>query len=283
MPSINSVAASNVGNVRENNEDNFFLNGKTLDTSIKGTAITNDKADSGLFAVCDGMGGEEHGETAAAIAVSTLNEYYRQALKQKASLDKWLQLYTDEANTQICAEIEKNGGKRMGTTFAVLYIQDQTAYISNIGDSRAYLLRNQQLTQLSKDHTQIRRLLDMGILTAENAKTHPDRHKLTQHLGIFPDEMVIEPFAAQPLQMETNDIFLLCSDGLTDMLEDKEIEETLLQYANPQDAAMKLIEAALQHGGKDNVTVVVTKVCDLKENCKDTVSEKRKRPFSFFN
>jgi len=283
MPIINSVAASNVGNVRENNEDNFFLNGKTLDTSITGTAITSDQVDSGLFAVCDGMGGEEHGETAAVIAVDTLNEYYHQILEENTSFDEWLELYADEANARICAEIEKNGGKRMGTTFAVLYIQDQTAYISNIGDSRAYLFRNHQLTQLSKDHTQIRRLLDMGILTAEHAKTHPDRHKLTQHLGIFPDEMVIEAFAAEPMQIEGEDVFLLCSDGLTDMLEDQEIETILRQYASPQDTALELIAAALQSGGKDNVTVVVVKVCDLKESHKSTVPEKRKRPFSFFN
>ena len=277
MPNISAAAASNVGKVRDNNEDNFFLNGQTLSANSAGTVCTAAESAGGLYAVCDGMGGEEHGETASAIAVDTLNQY-----AQKASFDKQIHLYTEEANARICAEIEKNDGKRMGTTFAVLSIQDHTAHVYNIGDSRAYLFRNHHLTQLSQDHTQVRRLLDMGILTGESAKTHPDRHKLTQHLGIFPDEMLIEPYAAQPLQIETGDIFLLCSDGLTDMLEDEEIKAILLRHTDPQDVVIRLIDVALQNGGRDNVTVVVVRVCDLSKGHKNAVPEKRKRPFLFF-
>jgi len=258
MFNLRFVAASHMGNVRDNNEDIFFANGQILDPAITGTAIVADESKDGLYAVCDGMGGEECGEIASAIAVNTLHKFYNQT--QDISFEKSIESYTDEANKQICDEIEKNSGKRMGTTFAVLYIQNDTAHIFNIGDSRVYLFKSNQLSQLSQDHTQIRRLFSMGILTAEKAKTHPERHKLTQHLGIFPDEMVIEPFIAEPLMVEDNDMFLLCSDGLTDMLEDKAIEGIMQQSSDPQDIAERLISAALQNGGKDNVTVIVVKV-----------------------
>lgn len=261
MPILNSIAASNVGKVRESNEDNFFLNGKTLNGKTQGTAIESHQTKDGLFAVCDGMGGEAQGELAAAIAVISLGEYYYQALKQERAFDKWFGDYVMKANAQICAEIEKNSGKRMGTTFAVLSIQDQQAYSANIGDSRVYLFRGGQIRQLSKDHTQARRLIDMGILTEEEGKTHPERHKLTQHLGIFPEEMIIEPFFAPPVQLEAGDVFLLCSDGLTDMVEDEEIQEILSRHENPRDAARSLMDIALENGGKDNVSLIISKVC----------------------
>jgi serine/threonine protein phosphatase PrpC len=256
---IFSAAASDVGNVRENNEDNYCLNGQTLDISIKGTVIAEDKSGSGLFAVCDGMGGEDSGEIASAIAVNTLNEYYRQALEQNVLFDEVFGSYSVEANARICAEIEKNNGKRMGTTFVVLYIKNNIAHVYNIGDSRAYLHRNNQLTQISQDHTQIRRMIEMNILTREKARTHPERHKLTQHLGIFPEEMVIEPFSAEPITITDGDTFLLCSDGLSDMLEDEEIEKIISQNQPPKEMAEKLVEAALSRGGKDNVTVIISK------------------------
>ena len=256
---IASAAASNAGNLRCNNEDNFFLNGQTLDVTTQGTAVATDESDSGLYAVCDGMGGEAFGEVASAIAVDTLREYYQRMLAQGTTFDTLVQAYTGEANVRICAEIEKNHGKRIGTTFAVLHIKDGTAYAHNIGDSRVYLLRGGRLTQLSQNHTQIRQLVELGILTAENARTHPDRHKLTQHLGIPPDEMIIQPFAANPLSIMDGDTFLLCSDGLTDMLEDSEIEAIMAEHPSPKDIAEKLVEAALFSGGKDNVTVIVVK------------------------
>ena len=257
MFTITSVAASHVGKVRDNNEDNYFINGKIPDPNTTDMVFTADESKGGLYAVCDGMGGEECGEVASEIAVNTLHKFYRRMLEQGIAFDKLIDSYIDEANTQICDEIEKSDGKRMGTTFAVLYIKNEIAHVYNIGDSRVYLLRNNLLSQLSCDHTQIKRLIDMGILTAEKAKTHPERHMLTQHLGIFPDEMVLEPFVANPLTVEDNDMFLLCSDGLTDMLEDKAIEEIMRDSSDPQKATKKLIDAALQNGGKDNVTVIV--------------------------
>jgi protein phosphatase len=167
--------------------------------------------------------------------------------------------YTNEANTLICNEIQKHGGLRIGTTYVLAHIHDNTANIYNIGDSRAYLFRNNRLTQLTKDHTQTERLISIGILTPEKAKTHPERNALTQHLGIFPDEILIEPFAAQPFKLEPEDILLLCSDGLTDMLEDTEISSHIKPSQPPHETVLSLINAALRNGGKDNITVIILK------------------------
>ena len=264
MLTIDTVAASNVGNVRCNNEDNFFINSRTLDLSAKGTVLVSDKADSGLYAVCDGMGGEAFGEVASAIAVNAMHEHFTKLHEQNLSFDEMIKSYSKETNARICDEITRNDGKRIGTTFAILYINNNIARVCNIGDSRVYLLRKSQLSQLSQDHTQVKRLMDMGILTSDKARTHPDRHKLTQHLGIFPDEMVIEPYVGESIFITNNDIFLICSDGLSDMLCDNEIESIMNQYSNPQDIAEKLVEAALVNGGKDNVTVIISTINESK-------------------
>ena len=149
----------------------------------------------------------------------------------------------------------------MGTTLALLYINDGKAIAYNIGDSRAYLFRKNKLIQLSEDHTQAQRLVDMGLLKKSAAANHKDKHKLTQHLGIFPDELIIEPYKSQEINIKQNDIFLLCSDGLTDMLSDDDITVIL---SNKQEGigtlAKRLISKALEKGGKDNVTIVLSKV-----------------------
>ena len=256
---IHSAVASNIGNIREKNEDSFFLDGITLDPSVKGTVIASNKSTNGLFAVCDGMGGEVSGEVASMIAVSTLGKFYQKAREGKVSFTSMIDSYTEEANARICDEMLKNGGQRMGTTYVMLLIEDNTAYIYNIGDSRAYLLRDRKLTQLSHDHTQIRQLLKMNILTPEEAKTHPERNRLTQHLGIFPEEMIIEPYVVAPIAIMSGDTFLLCSDGLTDMLTDNEIEGIMNKLTDPKEMTEKLAEESLLQGGKDNVTVLVAK------------------------
>jgi len=263
---IRATAASHVGNIRGNNEDNFFLNGKSLGLSIEGIATESDVSSGGLYAVCDGMGGEESGEVASKIAVDTLQEYHAQTLENETTFNKIMRSYVDEANTRICAEIEKNGGKRMGTTLASLYINDGVAHVCNLGDSRVYLIRNGEIIQLSQDHTQVKRLIDMGILDNKSAKTHPERHKLTQHLGIFPKELIIEPFYADKIHLEDGDVFILCSDGLTDMLDNSEIEMALNLYSDPKSVAEKLVELALENGGRDNVTVIVANVEKAKSS-----------------
>jgi serine/threonine protein phosphatase PrpC len=196
------------------------------------------------------MGGEEYGELASLTAVSVLGDFSR-------DFDARADEYIRRANEIICDAIEKNGGMRIGTTMAVLSVSGRTARAYNIGDSRIYFMRDGVLRQISLDHTQVQRLINQGIITPEKAKTHPERHKLTQHLGIFPEEMIIEAYKAEPIEVQPGDIFLLCSDGLTDMVEDADIAAILAACGSPEEKSSALIAAALNNGGRDNVTALV--------------------------
>ena len=138
----------------------------------------------------------------------------------------------------------------------MLCVKNGVADLYNVGDSRIYLLRNGVLTQLSKDHTIVQQKLDLGAIAAEQAASDSGRHKLTQHLGIFESEMLIEAHHIQK-QVQPDDVFLLCSDGLTDMVSDKAICQILIIAKSCDEAAEKLLEAALENGGKDNVSVIV--------------------------
>lgn len=262
MVKLSGFAATHVGEIRRNNEDNYYINGQYKKEMDALTDACQNDSDYGryLCAVCDGMGGEAFGETAAFIAVKTLDKYLNTDFRKKSDE------YIEKANKLICDEIEKNDGARIGTTLALLYIQNETAVAYNVGDSRIYLYRKNKLRQLSEDHNQTQRLVRLGLLKQSDARNHKDKHKLTQHLGIFPEELIIEPYISQEISIKQGDIFLLCSDGLTDMLTDEEIAEFLKQEKDIKKKGEDLIQAALQHGGKDNVTVVLVKAEEIKNN-----------------
>ena len=250
------TAITHVGSVRGNNEDNYYVNGKfKKDNNIPTEGYTDTSVrDSYIYAVCDGMGGEYYGEIASMIAVAVLAEYQDTDLRYSI-LD-----YIDRTNGIICGEIEKHNGVRSGTTLALLYIFGNKALSINLGDSRVYLLRKKDLFLLSEDHTEAQRMVDMGLINEEEAKTHSAKNRLTQHFGIFPNEMAIEPYVSQEIKIKKNDIFLLCSDGLTDMVSDDEIRIILsMDHMDTVGIAKKLSAAADAYGGKDNTTVVVIK------------------------
>lgn len=250
-----SAAVSGVGRVRDVNQDNFYLNGQwnRCIPQVDPIELRGEAADEGFFAVADGMGGESAGEQAALTAVSALDRLDR------SRGVRGVMAYLQDRNAEICDWIRQNGGRRSGTTFVGLNLRGSTAEMVNIGDSRAYLLRDGALSQLSVDHTALRPMVEMGILSAEKARRHPDRHKLSQHLGIFPDEMLIEPYSAV-LPLREGDLFLLCSDGLYDMVEDADICRILRETAPLDRAAAALYDAAMAAGGRDNVTVLLIQV-----------------------
>lgn len=264
MTGIISAAVSNVGRVRDKNEDNFFINGLTLPPEAGSTgAVINETDGNGLYAVCDGMGGGTHGEIASRIAVDVLREAYSRTGDRSAHVDGIVKWYTQEANARVCAEMSVLRARNMGTTYVVSSIRDNTVRVYNLGDSRAYLLLNGgRLKKLTHDHSEIKNLLEMGVITEEAAKTHPGRHTLTQHLGIDPEVLELEPYRAPSFRFLEDDILLLCSDGLTDMLEDPYIADVLRAGSSPKDIAETLVDKALGNGGKDNVTVVVVKRSD---------------------
>lgn len=262
--------ATNVGKVRKNNEDNFYFNGLYKRAPEETHFSKKDLVyHGGLFAVCDGMGGEEYGEKASLFAVESLKEF------QNKDFNKYVNEYIEKANKRICDLIEENNGTRSGTTLALIYINNGRFVSYNIGDSRVYLFRNGKLTQISKDHTRVSQMIKMGVMTKEQASTHKDRHVLTQHLGIFPDELIIQAYKSPESEIINNDLYLLCSDGLTDMLQDSEIESILKKEASAKEYVETLIKAALENGGKDNVTVGIIKNIGKKEKFLDKIFRRK--------
>ena len=252
---LSCYAISDVGLVRTDNQDNLYINGVYRNDVSDNTVFRHeDKTKKrGLYAVADGMGGESHGELASLTAVQTMTN--KDFFKKN---EEWAR-YLIERNAVICDLINKNGGKRMGATFAGLYINKNSAAIVNIGDSKVYLFRAGILTQLSRDHTVIRQMVEMGLITKEAARTHRDRHTLTQHLGVFPFETIIEPYTVQS-DVLRGDVFLLCSDGLSDMIDDDSILRILRISDTVVEKAEALFMQALENGGNDNITIIVVQV-----------------------
>ena len=175
---LEATVLCDVGKVRQNNEDNYYIQGNVrqnltmqhVEEKYHGAAIQS------LFAVADGMGGEADGEVASLVAVQSLRKCALKDVRQEA-LEAVM-----EANEMICNEIMRKGGKRMGSTLTALYVDEGKAIVCNIGDSRAYLLRNGILTQISEDHTIVQQMVNMGAITKEEARTHRKRHMLSQNI-----------------------------------------------------------------------------------------------------
>ena len=253
---VDGAARTHTGRVRSNNEDNFYLQGRYREDVEQGEdeAVCRASDRRFLAAVADGMGGEEQGGKASLLAVRALKPCSFGEISSQAAAA------VDEANREICEEIENQGGRRMGSTLVSLYMDEGKAVCCNVGDSRAYLLREGKLSQLSVDHNKAGRMVELGVLTPEQAARHPSRHELTQHLGIFADEMVIEPAVSQTVELEDGDLFLLCSDGLTDMVSMEDLKAVLSGGVSPQEMAKELVRLALAGGGRDNVTVIVLQI-----------------------
>lgn len=229
------ATATHPGMVRDNNEDSVF------------PTSSGDSTNSALIIVADGMGGHIAGEVASRIAVNAA------ASSEVPPGDR-----VAAGNRAIREEVAREPSlEGMGTTMTLLSIVDGTATIGHVGDSRAYLLRGGELKQLTEDHTVAAELVAMGQLSPEGAASHPQRHMLTRTLGLTRfvnvDEIEIE--------ILDGDRILLCSDGLTEMVDDGTIAATLADGA-PDEVAWELVELANRAGGVDNITVVVVAASD---------------------
>lgn len=247
------AAYTDPGRVRHRNEDNYYIDGKWKARDEKLFWTEGSVHEHLTAAVCDGMGGTAKGEAASSMAIQMLAEY----CKKKNSID-----FSDilqSVNNEICREIQAYG-QSMGTTFAGMNISGQKMTFANIGDSRIYRLRKGKLKQLSQDHSVVQRMVRIGMLTEAEARKHPQRHQITQYLGIRQEEMMIEPQIEENVRIENGDRYLLCSDGLTDMLSDEEIEKTMNACRIVKDTVEKLWNAAIKNGGADNITVILLEV-----------------------
>lgn len=252
---VQYAAKTHCGLIRENNEDNFWINGcYKANPECKEYALCGQMPDAEFaVAVCDGMGGEENGEIAALHAVESMKNCGYKQFKETAFESIRV------ANQKICEEILKLDGKRSGAAIAALYIDEQRVFGCNVGDCRIYRYFNGKLDLLSRDHTRAQSMVQMGVMTREEADRSKEKHRLTQYLGIFEHEMIIEPDYME-WQIQTGETYLLCSDGLTDMLWESEIEMILSQKESVEELCDELISEALDSGGKDNITVVLLRI-----------------------
>jgi len=227
------------GRVREHNEDNWAA----------------DPA-QGLFIVSDGMGGAAAGEVASKIVVETLPALLQQKMPAKPT-NRLLRSVLAELSDRVLNETRyKPRLSGMGATIVMLWFQAQQIFIAHMGDSRIYRHRAGALQQLTTDHSLMQLLLSSGEINAEEAKTHPARGKITRYVGMTGGAIP----EAQTLEIRENDQFLLCSDGLTGMLSDEEILAVLNQKLSTAETCKRLITAANEAGGEDNITVVIVSV-----------------------
>src|SRR5215813_6899856 len=236
------AARTDVGMIRSGNEDNF--------------AVTA-RGNRGLFIVADGMGGHAAGEVASEMAVQTI-EQELDGLKDLDDttgevLDKALRKANHNIHERTITEVDKQG---MGTTASVLLIFDQKYLIGQVGDSRVYLLRDGALHQLTKDHSYVQEQVDAGFLTPEQARYHPYSNVITRCVGASPD---VQPDIYEG-EVRLGDLFLVASDGLTGMVDDRRLQMLLMSRAEPDRKVHSLIAEANGRGGLDNITAIVVQV-----------------------
>lgn len=234
---------TDIGRRRENNQDQLLVNDRL-----------------GVYAVADGMGGHAAGEVASQIAIEALEDamsddsWQTDGASVEAVFAKLAEAFR-EGNRRICEAVITRGEWRgMGTTIVALVTSGERALIGHVGDSRAYLLREGRLVRLTNDHSWVSEQVRLGLLTDEEAHKHPMRNIITRALGNR-EELEVDVTEERFLP---EDLFLLCSDGLSSMLSDNEIRDTLRETPeDPEKACRKLVEQANERGGDDNITVIV--------------------------
>lgn len=256
---LSAGASCRTGKRRANNEDNFFLDGffKPLDKADVPIACSARSEGGGVYAVCDGMGGQAHGERAAWMSAYGLSLFRDALLEGKEPLEALVERCISSINLSIVGQCRKHHCQ-MGSTLALAVLSGSSYHIFNLGDSRIYLYAENSLTQLSKDHTETQSLVDMGIVLSGRDPSAKDG-ALVQYLGIPAEEMILKPHSATGT-LHQGERLLLCSDGLTDMLSDDKIVFLLSQSGTPEELALRLTHAAEKAGGKDNVTALVISI-----------------------
>jgi len=234
-----SFGVTDPGLMRANNQDTFF---------------TSDA--DGVWLVADGMGGCQGGEVASKIAQDMIVLGFKNGLDSKRAI-----LYAHRAILEHGDTHQELKG--LGTTLALVKENLLKVQISWVGDSRVYLWRKNTLTQLSKDHSVVQRLLDSGIITQEEAINHPQRNLVTSILGLVGSESDLE-IGLVDFEWRNGDKLMLCSDGLTDELLDEQIQEIMASNLNSEQQKNKLLQAALSAGGRDNTTVLIVEEPKIK-------------------
>ena len=235
-------AKTDIGKVREQNQDYYYISEETSEPKI--------------YILADGMGGYKGGEIASKIATESVKNYIQNNFvnitKEKEEILKLIANAVEYANMVVYEKSKEDTElEGMGTTLEVCLIYNNKAYIGHIGDSRIYRIRKDVIRKLTKDHSYVQQLVEDKRITREEAKTHPKKNMLTKALGCTP---YVEP-DLRARNFEKGDIFIMCSDGLTNMVDEKQIYELIKKDVNK--ATDNLIIAANEAGGYDNITVII--------------------------
>jgi PPM family protein phosphatase len=245
---VEVAGLTDVGCQRENNEDSYSYWESPADSTF---ALLGR-----LAIVADGMGGCEGGQFASHIAVETVEQIY----SSSADSDPQQRLLEGfrQAHARIQQRARENPGLRgMGTTMTAFALVGDRLYYAHIGDSRLYLFRAGKLRAVTRDHSLVSRLVETGIIRAEDADNHPQKHVLTAAVGIADD---IQPdFSAEPMTVEKSDVLLLCTDGLWGQVSDSDLQQALASQS-PADACRSLVQLAKDHGGPDNITLQIARL-----------------------
>ena len=237
-------AKSDIGKAREINQDYYY--------------ISNDTDEPRMYILADGMGGYKGGEIASKLATESVKNYiennFSNIIKEKEEILKLIASAVEYANMVVYEKSKETQElEGMGTTLEVCLIYNNKAYIGHVGDSRVYRIRKEIIRKLTKDHSYVQQLIEDKKITREEAKTHPKKNMITRALGCTP---YVEP-DLRARNFEKGDIFILCSDGLTNMVDEKQIYEIIKE--DIQSAAERLVNEANQAGGYDNITVIIIK------------------------
>ncbi|MEW6730597.1 MAG: response regulator [Acidobacteriota bacterium] len=255
VSAIQVVGFTDVGRVRQNNEDNFLI--ADLSTKVIGEPSKLTKISLGergtLLLVTDGMGGRNAGEIASQIVVDVFrNELLGRDVKNIGC--EVLAEITKKANWAIWSRAQRNTEEQgMGATLTALVIESSKAHIVQVGDSRAYVVRSNAIFQLTKDQSMVQTLIDSGIIKPEEADTHPYRHVILQSLGAEP---TVYPVTST-IDLYNGDYLLLCTDGLSNMVKDAILQELILSAPDLEMGCQILVETANVNGGKDNITIIL--------------------------
>jgi protein phosphatase len=257
---LHVAAQSNMGMVRQNNEDSFAVSAYRL-SEIDSTPS--------VFAIlCDGIGGHQAGEVASEMAVNRITAWA--ARSDGANPQDVIKSAFDETNLKVLAEAQSNPERHgMGATLACVWVIGRRLYTASAGDSRIYLVRGGAIHQLSIDHTWMQEAVDKGLVNTAQVNNIPNLHVIRRYLGsekeVEPDfrlrlmasETNLEMLANQGMLLIPGDLLLLCSDGLTDMVTNDEMVEVMQREKNLNASVKALVDLANKHGGQDNITVVM--------------------------
>lgn len=246
---VRATQLSDVGLVRTENQDFAMLTTPEEESDAR--------LEGRLLIVADGMGGHRGGATASKLAATTIKAEFLST--DRSDIQQSLRRALESANARIFSEAQSNPDLRgMGTTCSTLYTRDDLAYVAHVGDSRIYLVRGGAIRQLTQDHSLVASMVREGLITSEEAETHPRRNILQRSMGVSEQ---VEVDVMQPLTMREGDTFVLCSDGLHGLVKEDEILGVLeVAGQEIEVGAQELIRRALSRGAPDNVTVIVARV-----------------------